>query len=426
MGVLAWTLGGFCLPLSANTTAAPVGDAVQPAALTHEPTLPLRLAQTDLSIPRSPPPMPQPKALQIALFLPISSDVFRQAADAVRAGMQAAHEQEPDGVDMHVVDSGDAAQDVAERYRIAAEQADLVIGPLSRSAVAAVAQAGRIDKPTIALAAPELPPDASFPMPPQLLVLGLAIEDEARQIADWAGRDHRGSNAVVLHAGAPWQRRAAAAFELQWQEQERQLKQMKQPKQQKPQGQQMHRGLQTIELAAADGFLNGRTLLQLKKDLADMPAVIFAALDAQQARQVRAVIGPQVPLYGTSQLNPVPAPGRDAAERMTDMDGVRLVDMPWQLDPESPTVSAHFRPAAAGMRPANADMERLYALGIDAYRVAREVAAQQGEFELDGVTGRLMVQAGKQQARLQRIAERAVYRNGIAVPLEMQQREAQH
>jgi outer membrane PBP1 activator LpoA protein len=419
MGVLAWMLGGFCLPLSANTTAAPAGNAAQPAPPAHERTPPLRLAQTDLSIPRVPPPMPQPKALQIALFLPISSDVFRQAADAVRAGMQAAHEQEPDGVDMHVVDSGDAAQDVAERYRIAAEQADLVIGPLSRSAVAAVAQAGGIDKPTIALAAPELPPDASFPMPPRLLVLGLAIEDEARQIADWAGRDHRQSSAVVLHAGAPWQRRAAAAFELQWQKQERQLRHPK------PQGQQKQRGMQTIELAAADGFLNGRTLLQLKKDLADVPAVIFAALDAQQARQVRAVIGPQVPFYGTSQLNPVPASGRDAAERMTDMDGVRLVDMPWQLDPEHPAVLLYSRPAA-GTLPAHADMERLYALGIDAYRVAREVATQQGEFELDGVTGRLMVQTGRQPARLQRIAERAVYRNGIAVPLEMQQREARH
>lgn len=401
--MLAWMLGGFCLPLSANTTAAV--DAAPPAAATHEHTPPVQLAQTDLSISRNPPTLPQPKSLQIALFLPISSELFRQAADAVRAGVQAAHEQEPDGVDMHVVDSGDAALDVAERYRIAAEQADLVIGPLSRSAVAAVAQAGNIDKPTIALAAPEVQADAPLPMPPRLLVLGLAIEDEARQIADWAGRDHRGGRAVVLHAGAPWQRRAAKAFEQHWQRQ--------------------RRSVQTIELAAAGGFLNGRTLLQLKKDLAGEPVVIFAALDAQQARQARAVIGPQAPLYGTSQLNPVPVSSRDSAERMTDMDGVRLLDLPWQLDPEHPAVSLYFRPAAAGGPSGNADMDRLYALGIDAYRVAREVAAQQSEFELDGVTGRLLVQMGTQQASLQRMVERAVYRNGIAVPLETQFREAQ-
>lgn len=418
MGMLAWMLGGFCLPLSANTTAATAGEVAQAVLSSGERAAPKLLAQTDLSIPRNPPPAPQPKALQIALFLPISSEVLRQAADAVRAGVQAAHEYEPDGVDMHVVDSGDAAQDVAERYRIAAEQADLVIGPLSRSAVAAVAQAGNIDKPTIALAAPDMQPDAPLATPPRLLILALAIEDEARQIADWAGREHPGSKAVVLHAGTPWQRRAARAFELQWQKPQQQQRRQKQ---QPPQP----RDVQVIELAAADGFPNGRTLLQLKKDLADVPAVIFAALDAQQARQVRAVLGPQMPLYGTSQLNPVPVSGRDTAERLADMDGVRLLDIPWQLDLEHPAVSVYSRPAAAAAQFGNADMERLYALGIDAYRVAREVAAQQGDFELDGVTGRLMVQTGK-QSRLQRIAERAVYRNGIAVPLERQHPEAQH
>ncbi|WP_192804827.1 penicillin-binding protein activator [Noviherbaspirillum aerium] len=405
-GVLAWMLGGFCLPLSANTTVnllSPVADA---AHAPYRQPAPLQIAQTDLSIPRDPPPLPAPKPLQIALFLPISSDIFRQAADAVRAGMQAAHEHEPDGVAIQLVDSGDVAQEVVERYRIVAGQADLVVGPLSRSAVAALAQSGNISRPTIALTAPDTQPEASAPLPSRMLVMGLAIEDEARQIADWAGRDNAGKKAVLLHAGASWQRRAVKAFEVQW------LKQQKQQKQQSE--------LQTVELASSDGFVNGRTLLQLKKELADVPAFIFAALDAQQARQVRAVMGPQMPLYGTSQLNPVPFSGRDTAERMSDMDGIRLLDIPWQIDPEHPAVAIYARPTAAADLPRTADMERLYALGIDAYRVAREVAAQQSEFELDGVTGRLTVQVSSQQARLQRSAERAVYRSGSVVPLEAQ------
>lgn len=171
-------------------------------------------------------------------------------------------------------------------------------------------------------------------------------------------------------------------------------------------------------------MLNGRSLLQLKKELADASVVIFAALDAQQARQVRAVLGPRLPLYGTSQLNPVALASRGNAERMADMDGVFLLDIPWQLDAGHAMV-AFYAPAstattAAAATPRSADMERLYALGIDAYRVAREVAAQQGEFELDGVTGRLAVQIDARQARLQRGAERAVYRDGGAVPLEAQ------
>lgn len=402
MGVLAWILGGFCLPLSANTTAAATGDDIRRF---HRQGPPLQLAQTDLSIPRDPPLIPPAKPLQIALFLPVSSEMFRQAADAVHAGVQAAHEREPDGVNIHLVDSGDAMQDIAERYRIAAGQADLVIGPLSRSAVAAVAQAGNISKPTIALTAPDIQLDTSLPLPSRMLVMGLAMEDEARQIADWAARDNAGKKAVVLHAGTQWQRRAAKAFELQWMKQRREL--------------------HMVELAAADGVLNGRTLLQLKKDLADVPAIIFAALDTQQARQVRAVIGPRMPLYGTSQLNPVPLASRDTAERAADMDGIRLLDIPWQLDPAHPAVTLYIRPATAADRPRTSDMERLYALGIDAYRVAREVAAQQeamqqDEFELDGVTGRLRVQINAQHARFQRTAERAVYRNGSVAPLEAQ------
>lgn len=360
----------------------------------------VQLAQTDLSISRDPPSIPQPRSLRIALFLPISSESFRQAAEAVGAGVHAAHEREPDGVEIHLVDSGDAAQNIAERYRIAAEQADLVIGPLSRSAVAAVAQAGGIAKPTIALTAPEVLPDTSLAMPAQMLVIGLAIEDEARQVADWASHDNASRKAVVLHAGAAWQRRAAKAFELQWSKQRRELR--------------------VVELAAADSLLNGRALLQLKKELAEESTVIFAALDAQQARQVRAVLGPRHPLYGTSQLNPVTLAGRGSAERMTDMDGVRLLEIPWQLDPGHAMVAAYARPANPAEPPPSADMERLYALGIDAYRVAREVAAQQGEFELDGVTGRLAVQIDTRQGRFQRSTERAVYRDGGVIPLEAQ------
>lgn len=359
----------------------------------------VQLAQTDLSIPRDPPSIPQPRSLRIALFLPVSSESFRQAADAVLAGVQAAHEREPDGVEIHLVDSGDAAQDIAERYRIASEQADLVIGPLSRSAVAAVAQAGGVSKPTIALTAPEVLPDTSLAMPPQMLVIGLAIEDEARQAADWASHDNAGRKAVVLHAGAAWQRRAARAFELQWMKQRRELR--------------------VVELAS-DSLLNGRALLQLRKELAEVSTVIFAALDAQQARQVRAVLGPRHPLYGTSQLNPATLAGRGSAERMTDMDGVRLLEIPWQLDAGHAMVAAYARPANTAEPLPSADMERLYALGIDAYRVAREVAAQQGEFELDGVTGRLAVQIDTRQGRFRRSAERAVYRDGGVIPLEAQ------
>jgi outer membrane PBP1 activator LpoA protein len=227
--------------------------------------------------------------------------------------------------------------------------------------------------------------------------MGLSIEDEARQVADWACKEHPAAKAVVLLTKTAWQRRAAKAFESQWQQ----------------------RGLQvdTIELLANDGFLNGRELLQLKKQLpTETPAVLFTALDARQARQVRAVLGKSVSLYGTSQLNPIALSDRSTAERAVELDGTRLLDIPWQLQEDHPAVMAYQRQIVDAEQERSADLERLYALGIDAYRVARAIAARRTSFELDGVTGRLSVRFGDASARFERVAQQAVYRDGGVVP----------
>jgi len=71
---------------------------------------------------------------------------------------------------------------------------------------------------------------------------------------------------------------------------------------------------------------------------------------------------------------------------------------------------------AADAKP-NADLERLYALGIDAYRVAHEIAQQRSGFDIDGVTGKIhvnMVSGGT--TYFQRAEMQAVYQDGVPVP----------
>ena len=59
------------------------------------------------------------------------------------------------------------------------------------------------------------------------------------------------------------------------------------------------------------------------------------------------------------------------------------------------------------------DMKRLYALGIDAFRIARELALRPDTpFELDGVTGRLSIDMGAGSAAFRRVETGAVYRDG--------------
>jgi outer membrane PBP1 activator LpoA protein len=64
-------------------------------------------------------------------------------------------------------------------------------------------------------------------------------------------------------------------------------------------------------------------------------------------------------------------------------------------------------------------MSRLYALGIDAFRVAREAALHPGApVAIDGVTGQLTTTGSGDGARLQRREAEAVYRDGDFRPAD--------
>lgn len=358
-----------------------------------------QLAQTDLSISRDyiPPSAeemaPLPAAVRIALLLPLRSEALGPAAEAVRAGFQAAYEREQDGISMAVVETGDDTQAVLSSYADAVAQNDIVVGPLSRTDVTAVAQSGAVSKPTIALTQPDIA-DADAKLPPQLLVVGLSIEDEARQVAAWAAAANKKiGKAYVISTGTAWQRRAARAFAAQWEKQGKQS--------------------QSIEFNAFGGYLGVKDLTELKMQLdADQPALLFAALDDRQAKQLRTAVGQGIPLYGTSQLNPLALSDWSTAEPATAMNGIRLLDIPWQLQADHPAVMIYPRPAVNADQKRSADMERLYALGIDAYRVAREIALKRTSFELDGVTGKLKVRFNTPAPLFERTEQHAIYRDG--------------
>ena len=91
------------------------------------------------------------------------------------------------------------------------------------------------------------------------------------------------------------------------------------------------------------------------------------------------------------------------------MNGIRFIDMPWLH---------HTDRAALGFavsdKPLSPDLERLYALGIDAYRVAHELMLGRASFDLDGVTGKLRVVPGS----IEREPIQAEYRDGEATQVK--------
>jgi outer membrane PBP1 activator LpoA protein len=317
--------------------------------------------------------------------LPLQSGTLGGPSAAIRDGFLAGHERDQAGFTVNVIATGDAPQAVLQAYMGALQDNDIIVGPLARSAVAAVVASGAVNKPTVAL---NNAAGITVALPPQMVAIGLSVEDEARQVAAWAAAEHPHGRALVLAGNATWQGRIATAFHARWRE--------------------LGLSAQTMALSFPNGYPDPAQVTELQTRIGtDPPDLLFAALDAAELRQVRAALGNPLPCYGTSSVNPGVGPGAQAEE----LNGVRLVDLPWEIQPEHPAVMVYPRPLADGLPP---DHDRLYALGIDAFRVAREIALHPGdEVTLDGVTGKLKVGAGA----FERVEAAAVYRDGGFEPV---------
>lgn len=387
----------------AASVPAPVAPLPPPApAPATEPVDPVRTAPVYLPGQDARPDQANNPAAagtaRIALLLPLTSPSLGAAAEAVRAGFMAAAERDGAGIQVDVVTTSDNAAEALDTYARAGAAHDIIVGPLSRPAVGALIASGKVDRPTIALNHPEV----RGTLPPRMLVAGLSIEDEARQAAEWAAREHPHGRVLILTGSPAWAQRAAGAFEARWNE-------------------IGHTG-QRFALPSNDGRVDPALLQDLKARLeVDPPELLFAALDVAELRQVRTFAGTALPVYGGASINPGRTPGLGA----TELDGIHVVDLPWVVLPDHPAVMVYPRQADPETP---LYMQRLYALGIDAFLVARQVAAQPGMRQaaqpgaplsaplgIDGVTGRLTLGA---DAALIRREAAAIYRDGNFTPVD--------
>ncbi len=394
--------GGLCAPNQANTSGAASGSraadigAVAPLpAAAPIAAVPAATVQTmPVESPDSPAAASGRAPTRIALLLPTRSEALGPPAEALRAGFMAAYELNRAGVIVNVIETTDDTDETLSAYMQAKKDNDIIVGPLSRAGVGAIAASGTVTKPTVALNHPD-GRGVDNPIPPNMLVIGLSIEDEARAVAQWAAAENPGATALVVSGNSSWQRRLAAAFAEQWK--------------------QLGNQVQLAELTTSNGYLSEPAILQLKTRVeAEAPTLMFAALDADQVRQVRAILGSELPAYGASSVNP----GNTAGGSLPELDGMRLLDMPWQIQSDHAAVMTY--PRLAGAK--SLDLGRLYALGIDAFRISAEIAKNPvSNFRLDGVTGRLTVNFGNGVSRFERVEPAAVYESGSFRLIERKQ-----
>ncbi|MEN3351891.1 MAG: uncharacterized protein V7640_49 [Betaproteobacteria bacterium] len=304
-------------------------------------------------------------APHIALLLPTGSEAFAKAAEAVRTGFMDASKKEPGAAPaVRLYPISDNPQSAIDAYvQAVAAGARIVVGPLTRNGVTALATRGEVmTVPTLALNVPE----ALLAYPSNLYTLSLHVEAEARQVAQLALRDGR-RRALTITDQTPLGRRMRDAFVEEFQ-------------------------LGGGSHVADHAYDPDSTALERIRQSAAAgdPEMVFLAVDAPRARIIRPHLS-ALPAYGTSQINP----GVNALIGFIDLSDVRFIDMPWALQPDHPAVSTYLRDTPRGAD----DLERLRALGIDAFRVAQELLADRRDFEIDGVTGRLTLSPDGQVTR---------------------------
>ncbi|MEZ0231665.1 MAG: penicillin-binding protein activator [Methylophilaceae bacterium] len=311
----------------------------------------------------------------IALILPYLVESFYAASDAIERGFMAAQATQKDTAEVKIYASNGAPDEIATIYQRAVnEGAQLIVGPLTRDEVTALAQ-GKIDIPTLALNNPD-----GIPPTPNLYTYGLSIDNEAQQIVRIA-RGLGMQSATIVMVDGPLENRMAKTFSEAWVADGGQIK------------------LQIAVTPTSD-------LGTIKTDISNTPSdMIFMAANADGARILRPYLDPATPTFGLSHIfggilqNPDDVP----------LTAIRFVDMPWLLEDSSTAVTA-YETESANLPPG--EMQRWFALGVDAYKLLTIIAQHPNQAaSFTGLTGKIRLNTSGEISR--ELALASFGKNGV-------------
>lgn len=253
---------------------------------------------------------------------------------------------------MRIFETGDSEEETLAMFNLAKSQgAAAVIGPLTRGAVNFLADSADLSIPVLALNSF----DETTLRRPNLYSFGLSIEFEVQQIVQLMRSRQVVAPAILVSKG-PLSARMARAFVEAW----------------------------TADGGAAPLQIEVREprsqAAALRASLSKADAIFFAA-DGRRASQLRPYLPSALPCYATSQITM----GRSVP---VDLSGVHYLEMPWLAEPDTQEYASYGR-----TRSPSGDVERLFAFGIDAWRLADALASGQPVVNLEGVTGRLTLGA---------------------------------
>ncbi|MCF4008585.1 penicillin-binding protein activator [Rheinheimera sp. UJ63] len=342
-----------------------------------------------------------PKALQqqlaltpyqpqrIAVLLPLSGQ-FQQHAKAIQYGLLAATSADNSlPRELLFIDSQQSVTDIQQQ--LAAKQIDFVIGPLLKDQVEQVSKQADWTYPTLFLNSR----DSQLPAQPDRFYFALNLEDEAAQMVQlFAQKNYK--RPVIISSRNAISQRMQQHFTRQWQALGHEAPESYQFEAKAELEALITRLLETDSsrerIRLISGLIPGSVESEAHSRL-DIDAIYLLA-DPVQTRMFKPFVdvsvmqtAPKLPIYASSRSY---SAGGDAND-LRDLNGLTFTETPWLLNEQhSQKVRQQY---LALFSEQDETLQRLFAMGYDAYHIIGSLKQQQQLPSLShpGFTGRLTV-----------------------------------
>jgi len=302
---------------------------------------------------------------RIALMLPFSGRL-EKVADAIQNGFLYAYYQDPDQVaDLEIINASTDPAKFNLQYQQAIQNgADFIVGPINKELIDLLQQQEQLVVPTLTLNYGKDVDEARL----NLYQFGLRPEDEAEQIADYALSQDK-HHALVLVPDSGWGSRLQRAFSERFESLGGRVV-----------GSAVYPGKKNDYSTSIKNLLNltssNHRKIILQKTIEEQVKfdarrrqdidMIFIAANSRQARLIKPQLkfhrAQNVPVYATSHISSSAGNANDDR----DLNEILFVDIPWMLDNSG---NYDHQQIALLWPDASQRFSRLFALGIDAYRM---------------------------------------------------------
>ncbi|WNO60313.1 penicillin-binding protein activator [Rheinheimera sp. MMS21-TC3] len=345
--------------------------------------------------------MPQPQAMpetvqqllslqpfqpqKIAVLLPLSGQ-FRQHALAIQYGILAAAAKAQSS-QIIFIDSEQSPQQLVEQ--LTAEQADFVLGPLLKNQVDTISQLEQWIWPTLFLNSQ----DSQLPYHNKHFFFALSMEDEAQQTALlFQQKDYQ--QPVVISAANNISLRMQQQFSQSWQQLGHKAPQLYQFNDKADLDTLINQLLETEQSKERVQQIDNLVPVKLHSDThsrLDIDAIYLIA-DPVQTQLFKPFVdvsvsetAPRLPIYASSRSH---STALDSTEQR-DLNGLTFTEMPWMLPLKTnPALREEYQQL---FQTQDESLQRLFAMGFDAYRLIGSLRQQQqlSAIVFPGLTGQL-------------------------------------